>query len=601
MPGRIRQEDIEAVRERIDLVKVVSGYLTLKKAGHDSLVGICPFHPEKTPSFSVSPAKGVFYCFGCGEGGDAIAFLRKVENLTFPEAVERLAPEAGVTLRYEAESPGDRRAASRRDALHKANAEATALYHRTLMDAPEAAEARAYLTSRGIDREVAERFGVGYAPGSSNFLLRSVAKTTSPELLLEAGLAVRDAAGGVRDRFRDRITFPINDLSGRAVGFGARLIKDVEGQPKYLNTRETPVYDKGNILYNLDRAKPALARTGDAYVVEGYTDVIALYQAGVETAVATCGTALGESHFRLMARFARRVILSFDSDEAGARAAERAYAIHQAYPLEVKVLVLPDGLDPADFVRARGADEFQLVAKEARPLIQFMLDRTMDQADLTSLDGRTRAAAAATPLLEGVLDPVAKEQYVHYVADWVRVSDAAMTAKLGSAPTSPVATDPPESEAPPRKLTPQHRVEWEMLKLMARSSAIYGTLEPQLSEEHFDRAQHRKLFQILRDEDGDVRSVLADLPDDDKMGPLVAALATEPLMGEPTLEYAERILLDVKESELKRRIEHVRSDLQRLNPIKDQPQYDERFAVLAELEGERRRIRAQMDGYRDTA
>jgi DNA primase len=597
MPGRIRQEDIEAVRERIDLAKVVSGYLTLKKAGHDSLVGICPFHPEKTPSFSVSPSKGVFYCFGCGEGGDAIAFLRKVENLSFPEAVERLAPDAGVTLRYEAESAGERRAASRREALHKANAEAAQLYHRTLMDSPEAAEARTYLQSRGIDREVAERFGVGYAPGSSNFLLRSLAKTISPELLLEGGLAVRDAAGGVRDRFRDRITFPINDLSGRAIGFGARLIKDVEGQPKYLNTRETPVYDKGNVLYNLDRAKPMLARTGDAYVVEGYTDVIALYQAGIETGVATCGTALGESHFRLMARFARRVILSFDSDEAGARAAERAYAIHQAYPLEVRVLVLPDGLDPADFVRARGADEFQVVAKEARPLIQFMLDRTLDQADLTSLDGRTHAAAASSPLLEGVQDPVAREQYVHYVADRVRVSDAAMTAKLGSGTphAGPKSTEQPEAEGPPRKLTPQHRVEWEMLKLMARSAEIRDAFTPQLSEEHFDRAQHRKLFLMLRDSGGDVRSVLADLPDEDKMAAPLAALVTEPLMGEPTLDYAERIFLDVKESELKRRIESVRNDLQRLNPIKDQPQYDERFAILAELEGERRRVRTQAE------
>jgi DNA primase len=598
MPGRIRQEDIEAVRERIDLAKVVSGYLTLKKAGHDSLVGICPFHPEKTASFSVSPSKGVFYCFGCGEGGDAIAFLRKVENLTFPEAVERLAPEAGVTLRYEAESPGERRAASRREALHKANAEAAALYHRTLMESPDANDARAYLASRGIDRDVAERFGVGYAPASSNFLLRSLAKTISPELLLEAGLAVRDAEGGVRDRFRDRIAFPINDLSGRAIGFGARLIKDVEGQPKYLNTRETPVYDKGNVLYNLDRAKPGLARNGDAYVVEGYTDVIALYQAGVDTAVATCGTALGESHFRLMARFARRVILSFDSDEAGARAAERAYAIHQNYPLEVRVLVLPDGLDPADFVRARGADEFRQVAKEALPLIQFMLDRSLDQADLVSVDGRTRAAAAATPLLEGVQDPVAREQYVHYVADRVGVSDAAMVAKLGSgtrqAATGPASTQE-ETDAPPRKLTPQHRVEWEMLKLMARSTDINDTFSPKLTEEHFDRAQHRKLFQILRDAGGDVRSVLAGLPDDDKMAAPLAALATEPLMGETTNDYAERIFLDVKESELKRRIEGVRNDLQRLNPIKDQPQYDERFAVLAELEGERRRVRAQAE------
>ena len=597
MPGRIRQEDIEAVRDRIDLAKVVSGYLTLKKAGHDSLVGICPFHPEKTPSFSVSPSKGVYYCFGCGEGGDAIAFLRKIENLSFPEAVERLAPDAGVTLRYEAESQGERRAASRRDALHRANAEAAKLYHRTLMESDDAKEARAYLNTRGIDREVAERFGVGYAPAGSNFLLRALAKSVSPELLLEGGLAVRDAAGGVRDRFRDRVTFPINDLSGRAIGFGARLIKDVEGQPKYLNTRETPVYDKGNVLYNLDRAKPGLARTGDAYVVEGYTDVIALHQAGVETAVATCGTALGDAHFRLLARFARRAILSFDSDEAGARAAERAYAIHQAYPLEVRVLVLPDGLDPADFVRAKGAEAFVQVAARALPLIQFMLDRTLAQADLTSVDGRTRAVGQAAPYLEGVQDPVAREQYVHFVADRVGVSEGAVEAKLSGARVRRSAPEAPAAELDPaaRRLTPQHRVEWEMLKLIARSKDIYDEFAKQLSEEHFDRAQHRKLFEMLRDGNGDVRAVLVDLPDDDKMAGPLASLATEPLEVDPTVEHAERIALRLKEFELKRRIDHVRKDLERLNPIDDQPQYDTMFVELSKLEGARRRVREQAE------
>jgi len=309
-----------------------------------------------------------------------------------------------------------------------------------------------------------------------------------------------------------------------------------------------------------------------------------------------CGTALGDAHFRLLARFARRAILSFDSDEAGARAAERAYQIHQAYPLEVRVLVLPDGLDPADFVRTRGSEAFVHAAARALPLIQFMLDRTLGQADLRSLDGRTRAATEAAPFLGTIQDPVAKEQYVHYVADRIGVSDAAVTAKLGGAPTRRGSDGTPADDngALP-KLTPPHRVEWEMLKLLARSDDIYDVYAPELGDEHFDRAQHRKLFQILRDRHGDVRAVVSELPPEDKLAGSLAALATDPLDGEPTREYADRVALRLKEFELKRRIDHVRKDLERLNPINDQPQYDTMFVELSKLEGARRRVREQAE------
>ena len=264
MAGRIRQEDIEAVRERTDILKLIGGYLALRKAGHDSFVGICPFHQEKTPSLSVSPTKGVYYCFGCGAKGDAIGFVREVENLDFVEAVERLAKDAGVSLRYEGESPADRRAASRRQALVQANAAAAELYHHMLLDGREGAEARDYVAGRGIDRDAVELFEVGYAPGYPDFLLRRLPPRFSPELLVEAGLAVRDGGGAIRDRFRGRITFPVHDLSGRAVGFGARALPrtnragaeataSVPEGPKYLNSPETPVYRKGEMLYNLNR------------------------------------------------------------------------------------------------------------------------------------------------------------------------------------------------------------------------------------------------------------------------------------------------------------------------------------------------------------
>ncbi|MFN2543082.1 MAG: DNA primase [Actinomycetota bacterium] len=592
MAGRIRQDDIEAVRERTDLAKIVAGYLTLRKAGHDSLVGICPFHTEKTPSFNVSPSKGLYYCHGCGAGGDAVKFLQAVEHLSFPEAIERLAQDTGVQLRYEAESPGERRAASKRDALHRANDEAGSIFHRTLMEAPEATEAREYLSKRGIDRETAERFGVGYSPPSADFLLRSLGRKVSTELLLEAGLASRDASGGVRDRFRDRITFPIHDLSGRAVAFGARQLKDAPGQPKYLNSSESEVYKKGHVLYNLHRAKAALTRTGDAYVVEGYTDVIALYQAGVETGVATCGTALGDAHFRLLSRFAKRAILAFDSDEAGARAAQRAYELHQAHPLEVRVLLMPDGLDPADFVRQHGAEAFHDLAKQAVPLVQFMLDRTLVQFDPGSVESRTQAANACVPLLDAIHDVVTQEQYVHYVADRLSVSDAALTAKLGALPAGNGAAAV-EQDPGLRKLPPQHQVEREMLRLMARSSPLYTHFAPRFSALHFDRAQHRKLFEILVAGGGDVRSIVAEADDERLVGQL-ASLVTEPIDGEPTQGYAQHLALRLEEFELQRRIDSLKRDLERLNPMKD-PSYEERFIELSKLEGARRKVREQAE------
>jgi DNA primase len=587
MPGRIRQDDIQEVRERANLPKLVSGYLTLRKAGHDSLVGLCPFHPDKGPSFSVSPSKNLYYCFGCGVGGDSIKFLTEIENLTFQEAIERLADETGVKLRYEAESPGERKNASKREALQRTNAEAVSLYHRTLMDSPDAADARTYLDERGIDKEVAERFQIGYAPRGSDFLLRSFAKRVSTELLMEAGLAVRDATGGVRDRFRERITFPIHDISGRAVGFGARLLRDVEGQPKYLNTKETPVYDKGSVLYNLHRAKPAIARTGDAYIVEGYTDVIALHQAGVESAVATCGTALGDAHLRLLSRFAQCAILAFDSDEAGARAAERAYQFHQDHPIELRVLILPDGLDPADFVRQKGPAAFQDVAKEAVPLVRYMLDRSVQRFELSSVEGRTRAVDAALPLVEGLKDPVPREQYAHYLADLTRVSDTAVMVKLERR-SSPASLEP---DPPGRKASPQHHVEWEMLKLLAQSADIYEVFSPQLTAAHFDRAQHRKLFEILQSNRGDIRAAVAEAADDRAAG-VFASLATESTDGEPTESYAHRVFLRLQEFDLARRIDSLRKDLQPRNPIKD-PEYDAMFAELSKLEGDRRRAREQ--------
>ncbi len=401
MAGRIKQEDVEAVRERTDIVKLVSQYLTLKKAGGDNMTGLCPFHQEKTPSFSVSPAKQVFYCHGCGKGGDAIGFLRELEHLGFTEAVERLAQQAGVTLRYEGDSPAERRAAARRIALIKANEEAARLFASMLADGREAEEAREYVKARGISPESVERFGIGYAPTYPDFLLKRMTREFSPEILLEAGLATRGDEGSVRDRFRGRITFPIHDLAGTRDR--VRRQDPADRRRARASRRSTstpprrPIYKKNEVLFNLAGARTAIARSGEVYVVEGYTDVIGLVQAGIENAVATCGTALGEAHFRLLSRFAQRAILAFDSDEAGARAAERAYAFQETYPVQAVVMIMPQGLDPADFVAKHGADGVREAAAGSRPLVEYMVRRTVARHDLSTRGGTVRRGRRRAP------------------------------------------------------------------------------------------------------------------------------------------------------------------------------------------------------------
>ncbi len=586
MAGRIRDEDLAAVRERTDIVKLVSGYLTLKKSGHDSLSGLCPFHTEKTPSFSVSPSKGVYYCFGCGQGGDAIRFLREVEHLEFTEAVERLAKDAGITLRYEGDSPSERRAASRRQSLHAANEAAFELYHATLLEGREGEDARRYLASRGVDKEACVAFGVGYAPGYADFLLRRLARSYSAEILVEAGLAIKDKDGGIRDRFRGRITFPVHDLSGKAVGIGARILPgDRDDGPKYLNSPETPVYRKGEVLYNLHRAKAAVTRSGEVFAVEGYTDVIAMVGAGLENTVATCGTALGAGHFRLASRFAQRIVLAFDSDEAGARAAERAFAFLETFPVQPVVLILPEGQDPADFVATHGGDALRQLAGGAVPLVEYMLRRTLGRMDLGTVEGQSAAVAAAVPLLEGLHDPVRRSEYAHLLAELAGVTEASVVIALDRrAPGRPV-----EVGAATKRESAQEKVEREMLRMLARDLETFGSLAPRLSDDHFQTVRNRELFGMLVSAGGDVGAEVARTGDD-KVVRALSALALEPLQGEPSGEYAEDVWARLQEFVLKRKSASLRAELQKMNPISD-PRYDELFQRLIGVDGELRRLR----------
>jgi DNA primase len=584
--GRIRDEDVAAVRERTDIVKLVSGYLTLKKAGHDRFVGLCPFHTEKTPSFGVSPSKGLYHCFGCSKGGDAIGFLRDVEHLEFAEAVERLAKDAGVTLRYEGDTPAERRVASKRQALVRANEAAFELYHRTLLEAKEGEEARAYLETRGIDREVAAEFEIGYAPGHPDFLLRRLVKSLSAELLVEAGLALQDQEGNVRDRFRRRITFPVHDLSGKAVGIGARILPGGrEDGPKYLNSPETPVYRKAEVLYNLQRAKASATRSGEIFLVEGYTDVIAMVRAGVTNTVATCGTALGEGHFRLASRFAQRMVLAFDSDDAGARAAERAFEFVERFPVQPVVLILPEGLDPADFVDHHGGEALRELAAGAVPLVEYMVRRTVGRHDLSTIEGQSAAVAAAVPLLEQLGDPVRQSEYAHLLAELAGVSEGSVVLAL----EQQLSGRPVEVQQAVKRASAQERVEREMLRLLARDDDAYRSIAPRLSDEHFRSARNRQLMALLRDADGRVSGASSEGGDDEVVQALTA-LALEPLDGDPLPGYPVEVWTRLQEFLLRRRSVALRQELQKMNPVTD-PRYDELFQRLIAADGELRRLR----------
>jgi len=591
LAGRIRDDDIQAVKERTDLVQLASQYLTLKKAGADRMVGLCPFHQEKTPSFGISPSKQLYYCHGCGAGGDAIRLIRELEHLSYPEAVERLAQQAGVHLRYEGDSPEARRASARRQALIRANEQSAELYARMLADGREAADARAYVAERGITPDAIVTFGIGYAPGYPDFLLRrlSQARDLGPEILLEAGLATRGDDGTVRDRFRGRLIFPIHDLQGHGIGFGARILPSdprAAEQAKYLNTAETPIYRKHEVLYNLHRARATIAKSGEVFVVEGYTDVIGFAQAGIENAVATCGTALGEGHFRQLSRFAARAVLAFDSDEAGARAAERAAEFQERFPsVQTVVMILPEGLDPAEFVAKHGSAGVRDAATGARPLVEYMVRRTIGRHDLSTVEGQSRAVADALPIIEGLADPVRRGEYAHLVADLAGVNESSVVQALDErrgGPRAEVAADRP------RRMSARDRVEREMLKLIVHDRQAYDGYASRLTDDHFRSAAARKAFAALRETGGDVEPIAAG--DDEKLSALVSSLAVEPLDGDGSADYASSVWSRLQELVLKQKSDLLRMQLQKLNPTTDEA-YDELFAELVSIDGDLRRLR----------
>jgi DNA primase len=414
----IVDDDVVRVREATELVALAGEHLALKKSGR-RYVGLCPFHAEKTPSFSINSEQGVYYCFGCAASGDAITFVREVEHLDFVGAVERLASRAGIQLRYDDAAYSENR--KRRDRLHEAVAAAIAFYHERLMTHEDAGLARRYLRSRSYEKEAVQRFGIGYSPDGFDALSRHLEeKKFSRADITDAGLAFVNKTNRLQDAFRGRLMFPIYDAAGHAAGFGARSLDGTP--PKYKNTQETPIYQKSRLLYGLNWAKPEIVARGEVVICEGYTDVMAFVLAGVPQVVATCGTALADEHFTMLKNFARKVTLAYDADAAGRAAAERCYQWEQKFEVQFQVADLPAGRDPGD-LWPDNAPALISAVERAAPFLEFRVDRLLEAGDLSTIEGRARAAGAAATLVAEHPNELVRDQYAMKLAGRLQIND----------------------------------------------------------------------------------------------------------------------------------------------------------------------------------
>lgn len=526
----ISDEDVQRVREASDIVAVVGEHAPVKQRGRDFWC-CCPLHHEKTPSFKIDPALQLWHCFGCGEGGDVFAFVMKVEDLTFPEAVRKLAERAHIEI---AEAGGRGVSSSRKGRLKDVCRATATFYHTQLMRSPArpAADARAYLAGRHLGGAVPKTWNLGFAPGNGALVRHLSAQGFKPDEMLEANVATKGRDGRLRDRFFNRVMFPINDAQGDCIAFGGRVIG--KGEPKYLNSQETPIFHKSQVLYGLDKAKAAMASTGCAVVVEGYTDVIALHESGISFAVATLGTALTMRHIRILARHAqKRIVYLFDGDAAGQRAADRALAFidRSMTPeagksrIELCAVTLPDNLDPAEFVEARGADALKKLIDEARPLLSYGIERRLAAYDLATAEGRARALEDALAVLAPIKDSILAKDYAVQIAGRVRAREQDVLDQLarlvppqhidedeprgGGAPASaqaPAAGIPVEAApSAPRRVAlsaaerNRLRFERELLSLLAENPLIALAHADAIAQTSWHDARHAALAQAILD------------------------------------------------------------------------------------------------------
>ncbi|GAB7191330.1 DNA primase [Kineococcus sp. NUM-3379] len=620
MAGRIHPDDLAAVKDTVRIEEVVGAHVALKSAGVGSLKGLCPFHEERSPSFNVRPHVGRWHCFGCGEGGDAINFVQRVEGLSFVEAVERLAATAGITLRYL--DDGGARAqrpqvpGGQRQRLLEAHRVAAEFYSEQLQGAGDADAGRRFLAGRGFSREESARFGLGFAPREGEVLLRHLrGRGFTEDELVTSGLAGRSQHGRLYDRFRGRLLWPIRDVTGAVIGFGARrLFDDDRIEAKYLNSPETPVYKKSQVLYGVDLARKEIARRRQLVVVEGYTDVMACHLAGVPTAVATCGTAFGEEHVRtarrlLGAEAGAEVVFTFDGDEAGQKAALRAFELDQRFATGTYVAVEPGGMDPCDLRLAAGDAAVASLVAGRVPLFEFAIRSTLARYDVDSEAGRLAALDAAAPIVAKVRDSGLRQRYAVQLDRWLgimderfvlqRVAQAARSASAGEQPAAPAAAP---SRAPVTRLDPRDpvvRLEQQVLACALQHPQLVAGSFDELPTGTFVVPAHAAVHDAVTAAGGTGEAPAAGSDWVDRVlehaGETVASLVHElavtdlPVDDAYQLErWATSVVAALAAEALTRAVADVRRRLQRLDPAADAEAYTEAFAELMRLEAQRR-------------
>jgi DNA primase len=615
--GKILKEDVDALRQQADILAVVGDYTTLKRAGR-SYKGLCPFHTERTPSFNVTPDGNFYTCFGCGVSGDIYDFLMRIEGLSFPEAVENLARRTGFTLRYEQMSARERRAVGERSRLVEVTAAARDAF-RERLHAPEGEVAREYLKSRGFGREEADAFELGFAPNRWDDISRQLTAQGLPAAdLVTTGIAARNDRGGLRDRFRGRLIFPIHDPGGDVIGFGGRVLPTIDyggfDPPKYLNSAETPLYKKTQVLYGIRQARPEIVRAESVLVCEGYTDVMALHQAGFGNAVATCGTAVGVEHLRIVARYVRRVVLAFDGDEAGLRAAERAWdalrTLQQegsGVDVELRVLALDGGSDPADLVAALGADGLREAVDAAVPIVPFVIRHHLARADLATEQGRATALRDAVEVLGREPDPDLRRAWAkREVADGIGVaydfvvrtagrSGVDLDAHEGIAATSGAGGGRRGGERTP--VTAQHaRRERAVLRAAVQTPEYLPEEWFELAEEDFSHPRARAVLRALHAAGGAgvPLEVMLEHAEDDQVRTTLRELALEddPEVADPAVAaevVGDRVRHLVAER-VRGRARDLVERLSRLNHSTDRDEILELQRRLGELERRRREL-----------
>jgi DNA primase len=508
----------DKVKQQADIVRVVGEYVRLKKTGKD-FSGLCPFHQEKTPSFTVSPIKQIFYCFGCGKGGDVYNFVMEMEKCEFPDAVRVVAEKCGIAIpRQKERSPQERKENRQRTLLVEIQREAQTFFVKQLEGTLEGKAARAYLEDRGIDRDAIARFGIGYAPSGGDLLLRHLKSKYNEKLLVDSGLVSRDQSSGrFFDRFRRRITFPISNESGKIVAFGCRALGD--DQPKYLNSPETPIYSKSNVLYHMDRAKEGIRREDFAILVEGYMDAIAVARAGISNVVASCGTSLADSQIKLLGRFTRRVIVNYDPDAAGQSATERSLSLLLEQDFEVRVLALPPvgdkKADPDLFIREKGKDAYLKLLKEAPPYVDYLIARAR-QMDLTTGEGKRRAVNFLLPYVQKIPNRILRSEWATRIAQQLRLDEPVLRAALSKAAAERRSELKIQPELMGHSAKPVERL---LIRMLAEAEGFRRELAQQL--------QNARLYHGLETEKIFAALVLATLAGQPLQATEVAAVLDE--------------------------------------------------------------------------